>query len=433
MPETTIRPEPPAPESPPAIGVVSWCVFDWANSAFNTVVGTFVFSVYFTRAVAESEIAGTAQWSRALAVAGLCVAVLSPVFGAIADRVGTRKPWLAVFVAITVATTAAMWSVRPTPEWVTFALVSMVIASVAFELCNVFYNAMLPHLVPEARIGRVSGWGWGLGYAGGLCCLVIALLGFVQAENPWFGVSTAEAANIRASAPLVAVWFALFALPLFAFTPDQERSGARLGQAIREGLAVLWQTVREVRQYADIARLLVASALYREGLNTLFAFGGIYAAGTFGMTFEQIIVFAIALNVTAGLGATGFGWIDDWIGPKRTIVVSLIGLIGFGMALLLVTSQLWFWVLALGLGIFVGPAQAASRSFMARLAPTDMTNEMFGLYALAGKATAFLGPLALGLATETFASQRAGMATIIVFFTAGLAVLANVRPIGAAR
>lgn len=416
------------------LAIASWCLYDWANSAFNTVIGTFIFSVYFTRAVAADDITGTAQWSRAIAAAGLAVAVLSPMLGAIADRTGRRKPWLALFTAITVVGTALLWWVKPTPESVMPALVLVAVTTVAFELAGVFYNAMLPALATPDRLGRVSGWGWGLGYFGGLACLVVALFGLVKASEPLFGlVGTADQANVRATAWLVALWYGVFALPLFIWTRDPPGTGASAGTAVREGLRTLAETLRSLPRHGNVLRYLIASAFYRDGLNTLFAFGGIYAAGTFGMSFEQIVVFAIALNVASGLGAVAFAWVDDWIGARPTILISLAGLIGFGVPLLLVESQTGFWVLALGLGVFVGPAQAAGRSLMARLAPPGMEAEMFGLYSLTGKAVSFLGPLALGWATAAFASQRAGMATIIAFFAIGFLGMLSVRGVGKAR
>jgi UMF1 family MFS transporter len=172
---------------------------------------------------------------------------------------------------------------------------------------------------------------------------------------------------------------------------------------------------------------LVASALVRDGLATLFAFGGIYAAGSFGMSFQEILLFGLALNATAAAGAAGFAWIDDRIGAKPTILLSLSALLGFGTGILLVHDKEWFWGLALGLGVFVGPVQAAGRSLLARMAPAGMVTEMFGLYSLSGRAAAFLGPLALGTATAAFASQRAGMATILGFFLAGLLLMLTVR------
>ncbi|WP_035693480.1 MFS transporter [Azospirillum halopraeferens] len=408
--------------------IAAWCLYDWAMSAFNTVISTFVFSVYFMRAVAADEVAGTAQWSRAMAAAGITIAVLSPVLGAIADRAGRRKPWLGVLTLMCIACTVALWWVRPDPSYALMALVLVAVATIAFELANVFYNAMLPAIAPPAMIGRVSGWGWGVGYFGGLACLVVSLFGLVQAEAPLFGLIPADdQANVRATALLVAVWYGLFALPLFLRVPDTPASGLGLGASVREGLATLRRTVAEVRRYGQILRFLIASAFYRDGINTITAFGGLYAAGTFGMSFQEIVIFAIALNVVAGAGAIGFAWIDDWIGSKRTILISVAGLMVTGVPLLLVTETASFWVLALGLGFFFGPAQAAGRSLMARLSPPTMQAEMFGLYNLSGRVVGIFGPLALGLATEAFASQRAGMASILVFFALGFILMLTVR------
>ncbi len=407
--------------------IVSWCLYDWANSAYPTVVTTFVFGAYFTKAVAVTPEAGTAAWGYAVGTAGLAVALLGPVLGAGADQAGRRKPWLAVFTAAGALTTALLWFTLPDPHYVVWALVFVALSSIAFEFGMVFYNAMLPDLVGPDRVGRVSGWGWGLGYAGGLACLVIALFGFVQAEPPLFGVSTEAAGHVRAVTLLAAAWFALFALPLFAFTPDRPALQLGVMQAVGEGFAALRETLRQIRNYAAIVRFLVARMFYADGLVTLFAVGGIYAAGTFGMSFGEVIQFGIALNVTAGIGAFVFAWADDRIGAKPVIVIALLALILLGAAALVVSSKTAFWAIGMALGVFVGPAQAASRSLMARLAPPQMRTEMFGLYALSGKATAFLGPLAFGFATDLFDSQRAGMATILVFLSAGLVLLLPVR------
>jgi len=406
---------------------LSWCLYDWANSAFPTVITTFVFAAYFTKGIAADEVTGTAQWGVAMSLSGLAIALAAPVLGAIADHGGRRKPWIAAFTALCVALTALLWFARPDPSFALYALVLVAAANFAFEMGGVFYNAMLPNLAADGRLGRLSGWAWGIGYAGGLACLLVALAGFVQAENPWLGLDRDAAEHVRATAPLVAVWFALFSLPLFAWTPDAPATGVKPVQAARRGLATLIATLRRIGDYATIARFLLARMIYTDGLNTLFTFGGIYAAGTFGMEFSEIIVFGIGLNVTAGLGAALFAWIDDWAGPKRTILVALVGLAGFGTILVVVESVTLFWAFGLGLGVFVGPAQAASRSFMARLAPPHLRAEMFGLYAFSGKATAFIGPALLAWATAATGSQRWGMATILVFFVVGGLLLLAVR------
>jgi len=411
--------------------LVAWSLYDWANSAFPTVITTFVFAAYFTQAVAASPELGTAQWSRAQSAAALVVALLSPVLGAVADRGGRRKPWLLAFTLLCVGATALLWFVRPAPAYVPRALVLVALATVGFELATVFYNAMLPDLAAKERVGRWSGWGWGVGYAGGLGCLVLVLVGFVQTDAPWFGVGAADAANVRATALLVAAWFALFALPLFLLVREKPGPAVPLSAAIGGGLRALAQTVREMRRHRAAALFLLAQMLYADGLVTLFAFGGIYAAGTFKMPLGEVIQFGILLNVTAGLGAACFAPLDDRIGPKRTILWALTGLLVCGGAVLLVESKTLFWIFGAFLGIFVGPAQAASRSMMARLAPAEMRAEFFGLLALSGKATAFLGPAVLGSATLYFNSQRAVMATILLFWLAGFALLLGVRGIRA--
>jgi UMF1 family MFS transporter len=407
--------------------LASWCLYDWANSAFPTVILTFVFATYFTQAVASDLVTGTAQWGFALTVSGAILAVGSPVLGAIADRTGARKPWLATFTALSVATTAGLWFVGPSTAFVALALVLVVLSNCGFEFGTVFYNAMLPDLVPASRIGRLSGWGWGIGYAGGLVCLVIALFVLIKPEIPPFGLAKANAEHVRAAAILCALWFALFSLPILLWTPDRPSRRVRLSQAVTEGVATLLHTLRNVRHHRAVALYLIAQMIYTDGLNTLFAFGGIYAAGTFSMSLEEVLMFGIALNVTAGIGAIGFAWIDDWIGSKKTIAIGLVAVTLLGAAILVAHDKTQFWILGSALGVFFGPIQAASRSLMAHLSPAEVRTEMFGLYALTGKATAFLGPMVLGWATLASGSQRVGMATVLVFFIAGLALLLRVR------
>lgn len=407
--------------------VAAWCVYDWANSAFPTVIGTFVFSAYFTQAVAADTVSGTALWSRAVTVSAILIAVLSPVFGAIADATGRQKPWLAVFTVVCALACSMLWFVKPDPSWALFALIAFTIANASFEFATVFYNAMLPDLVAPARLGRVSGWGWGLGYAGGLTCLVIVLFGFIQTETPLFGLDKDSAEHVRASGPIAGLWYALFALPLFFLVPDGARSVLTASQAVTSGLSTLWKSFQNVRHYKNIVTYLIARMIYTDGLNTMFLFGGIYAAGTFGMPISEVIIFGIALNVTAGLGAAGFAWIDDWIGAKKTILIALVALTLIGLGMVLTDNKTVFWGLGMALGTFFGPAQAASRSLMARLAPAEVRTEMFGLYALSGKATAFLGPLVLGIVAEATGSQRAGIATVLAFLIVGGVMLLAVR------
>nr|WP_153343872.1 MFS transporter [Roseospira navarrensis] len=411
-------------------------MYDWANSAFPTVIATFVFSAYFTKAVAETPEQGTTLWAWATALSGLLIAILSPTLGAIADRGRRRKPWLAAFSLLTIVSSGLLYFVAPDPSFALLGLLLVVIANTAFEVGIVFYNALLPAVASERWLGRISGWAWGLGYAGGLAGLVIALFLFVQADPPPFGLDPGEDAleNIRATCLLVAVWYAAFAWPLFLWVPDgapdEDRPTARLPvlATVRQGLATLWASLRTLpRRDPNLLRFLIARMLYTDGLNTLFAFGGIYAAGTFGMGFDQIVLFGIAMNIAAGLGAAAFAWVDDWIGSRATVIIGLLGMTGFGIGILLVEDVTWFWILGLSMSVFFGPVQAPSRTLMARLAPPEMRAEMFGLFALSGRITAFMGPLVLGWVVALTGSQRLGMASILLFLIPGLLLMLTVR------
>lgn len=404
--------------------VAAWCLYNWANHAFPAVITTFVFATYFTQMVASDPVTGTAWWGHAQAVAGVVIAILSPVLGSIADLTGRRKIWLAAFSILAVLTIAALWYVTPSPSSALLGLTLVATATVAFEIATVFYNALLPEIAPPTHIGRISGWGWGLGYVGGILCLGIVLVVFVQADPPPFGLDKTAAENVRAVAPFSALWYAVFAVPLFLIVAEPAGAKSSMGLAIRRGLTDLATTAASLwRSQRFVVWFLLAQMIYTDGLTTLFAFGGIYAAGTFGMQMSEVIVFGIALNMTAAIGALGFAWIDDWIGARRTIAISLTAITALSAGLLVIESKLWFWALALVLGVFFGPAQAASRSMIARLAPPSHRAQMFGLFSLSGRVTAFVGPAVLAWTTAAAGSQRAGMATILAFFVTGLLLL----------
>jgi UMF1 family MFS transporter len=406
---------------------VSWALYDCGNSAFSAVIVTFVFATYFSQGIALNPVDGTADWGWAMTVSALAVAVLSPIFGAIADIGGRRKPWLVVFTLATILGSALLWFSQPHHDFIVYTLIVVVLANICFEIASVFYNAMLPELVDDDHMGRLSGWGWGLGYIGGLACLVFALFAFVQAPRPLFGLDTESAEQVRVVGPLVAVWLLVFSIPIVLFTPDTKSTGVPWGEAVRRGLKQLHGTFVNLWDHRQTALFLLARMIYTDGLNTLFAFGGIFAAGAFGMPMAEVIKFGILLNVTAGIGALGFAWVDDWIGAKPTILIALAGLVVTGGIAIAVQDVTWFWIAGAFLGIFVGPAQAASRSLMGRIAPPEMRGEMFGLYALSGKASAFLGPFVLATVTYWTASQRLGMATILAFFAVGGILLALMR------
>ncbi len=411
--------------------ILSWCLYDWGNSAFATVIITFVFSVYFARVMVGDETAGAAQWSAAIAVSGAIIAVLSPFLGAIADYYGSRKPWIWFFTLIFAAATAFLYLGEPQagPHNILFVLALLVLANTAFEVALVFNNAMLPQIAPRDYIGRVSGWAWGMGYAGGLVCLILSLVCLVGIGDrpPLVSLPTGASENIRAVGPLVAVWVMIFTLPMMFYTKDMPRTSLPMAKAVGLGIRQLGDTLLTIRHHGNMVRFLISSAIYRDGLNTLFAVGGLYAAGTFGMSFQEILFFAIGLNITAGLGAAGFAGMDDLKGSRQTVILSLCGLLFSGLAVLMVQDKILFIGLAMVMGLFIGPVQSASRTMAVRLSHPDHVGQTFGLYSLTGRVVSFFGPAAYALATYVFDSQRAGMAMILLFWLVGLVILWTVR------
>jgi UMF1 family MFS transporter len=415
----------PAAWSLAAPRVLAWIAYDWAFSAFNTVVVTFIIATYFVQAVAPDAATGTAQWAATQATAGVVIALLAAPLGVLADLGGHRRALLIGFTVVLAACTALLWFIRPGPADAMLALALVGIATVCSEITGVFYNAMLPELAPPGRIGLLSGIAWGAGYLGGIVCLGACLFVLINPVPPLFGLDAHTAEPVRATALLAGAWILVFAWPLLVTAG--RGGGLPWRIALTRGLAGLKDTLRDALADRALVRFLLARMLYTDGLTTLFAFGAIYAAGQFGMDTKQVLLLGILLNLTGGIGAVVFAFVDDWIGPKPTVLISLAALCGLSTAILLVEHVSTFWVLAMGLGVFVGPAQAASRSLMARMAPAEARNAQFGLFALSGRVTGFVGPTALGAVTAIAHSQRAGMAVIVLLLAGGGALLAGLR------
>ena len=402
-----------------------WALYDWANSPFTTVVTTFIFAAYFAEAIAADKTAGASQWAFMQGAAAFAVAILSPVLGSIADHGKGRKAWIVFWTLVMVAASAALWWGAPGAGSTALVLTAAFVGVVAFEMGIVFYNAMLPGLAPPSHLGRLSGWSWGLGYIGGLACLVMLLFVFIQPEAAPFGLDRAAAEHVRISGPAVALWVLVFSLPLFFLTADTPGAGLPLGRSVGAGLRELRNTLVNVRRHRNIARFLIARIFYIDGLNTIFAVGAIYAAAVFGMSIEEVLTFGILVNITAGIGAFAFAWLDDRLGPKPTVLIGVAGVAACGIPMLLTGDKTWFYILGGIMGVFFGPAQAASRSLMGRLAPRGREAEMFGLYAFAGKSTAFLGPWLYGVVVLA-AGHRWGMATVMPFLIVGALILLKV-------
>ena len=404
----------------------SWCFYDFGNSAFTTLVITFIYSTYFTKAIAENEIDGTYLWSQAIAITAVIVSLLSPILGAIADKGGYRKIFLTLTTYMSIGATALLFF--PIKGQILFALILVVIANVNFELGGVFYNAYLPEIVSRKKIGRISGIGWGAGYLGGLLAMLVAMVGFVSPDVPWFGLNIDTGEHIRATNILVAAWFFIFTLPAILYLKEKKvESANRIGIVVLNSIQELKKTFQEIKIYKNTVRFLISRLIYNDGLVTIFAFGAIYASGTFGFTFNEIMIFGIVLNIAAGSGAFLMGYIDDVIGGKLTIQISLIGLMIAVLLAVFANSKLLFWVSGIIVGLFAGPNQSASRSLMGRLTPPDKINEFYGFFAFSGKLTSFLGPMLLGIFTKYFSSQRYGVAVVFIFFFVGFLLMRNVN------
>ena len=399
----------------------SWACYDFANSPFTTLVLTFVYATYFTQAIATDPITGTVLWSRAIALSALIAGVCSPILGYFVDRLGYRKNWLIFFTVICAAATVGLYGVLP--GQVATALILIVIANTAYELAMVFYNAFLPDITPVERIGRISGYGWGLGYLGGLLVLVFVLIAFVRPDVPWFGVTKIDGQNIRVTNVVVAAWLVVFSVPFVFWVPEVKPPISQRKIYFLSSLSQLHITFRRILKYKEVCRVLIARFIFNNGLVTIFLFGGIYAAESFGFTLQEVLIFGIALNVAAGFGAFLMGYLDDLFGGKKTIIISLVGLVLAVALAVLTSSKLMLWVSGMVIGVFSGPNQSASRSLMARLVPSDSQAQFFGFYAFSGKFTAFLGPLLFGIITQWTGSQRWGLSVVLVMLFLGMLIM----------
>ncbi len=410
------------PESAPK-RIWSWAFFDFANSAFGTLVLTFVFNSYFVRVIAPSETEGTTLWGNTVAIASVLIAILSPMLGAAADAFGWKKRFLTITLVTASLATAALYF--PGKGDVMLALFLFGLALVATELSIVFNNAFLPEIAPKEKHGKVSGQAFALGYAGGLICLLIALVGFLpENSEPWFGLDKETGQHIRATNVLVGVWFLVFSIPILLWVKERKLPQHPEGFLVvaRQSFGRMADTFQHLRQYRQLFWMLIARLFYNDGLVAIFSFGGIYATVVFGFTFQDLMVFGIALNVCSGIGSLIFSFIEDRIGSRITIVISLVALVAATTVALFITSKEGFWACAIGIGLFLGPNQSASRAYLSRLTPPEKANEFFGFFAFSGKATAFMGPLLYGQMVGTFDSQRAGMAVIPVLMIIGMLV-----------
>jgi UMF1 family MFS transporter len=412
--------------------VVAWAFWDWGSSAINAVATTFVFTVYLTSKSFGNSDTVSAQLGWALAIAGIIVALLAPVTGQRSDASGRRKLWLAINTAVVVLALLLMVFVKADPSFLLLGLILLAAGTVFYEFANVNYNAILNQISTPKTVGKISGFGWGMGYVGGIVLLLIVYFGFISPKVGLFGVTSADGWSVRITMLVAAIWFAVFALPVLFAVPELKVPDAAKRKnpgffasyvVLGRDIARLWRTSRQTLFF------LIASAVFRDGLTGVFTFGGVLAAGTFGFSSGQVIIFAIVANLVAGAATISTGALDDRFGPKPVIVVSLIGLIVFGISVFIFSGggASVFWIFGLLLCLFVGPAQSASRSFLARVIPAGREGEVYGLYATTGRAATFLAPTAFALFVTLGGSQIWGILGIILVLAIGLGLLLPVH------
>ena len=430
--------------------VLAWAMWDWGSAAFNAVIVTFVFSVYLTDSVGKDleEPFSAATWlSIAIALAGLVIALTAPVMGQRADRGGRRRRSLAIWTYLTIVLTALMFLVDadvPNP-WFWIGLVLLAVGSITFEFAEVSYFAMLRQVSTPATVGRVSGFGWAMGYFGGIFLLLAAFLGFISGdgdERGLLGITVDGGLNVRMVCLVAAVWFAVFALPVLLKVPENrpkvpggdgptrrdDDNDDDTGVGIVESYLILWADLKALwRRDRRTVKFLVASAIFRDGLAGVFTFGAILAVTVYGLAPGDVLIFGVAANIVAALGAVAAGYLDDRLGPKTVIIGSLVAMLLTMTVLLFVDGTTMFWIFGLLMCLFVGPAQSASRSFLARLVPPASDGQMFGLYATTGRAVSFLAPSLFAVFTAVFAADRAGIAGIALVLLVGLLLLLPVR------
>lgn len=410
--------------------VTAWAFWDFGSAAFNAVLVTFIFSVYLTDSVGADlpgPLSASTWYGIAMAVGGAVIALTAPVVGQRADARGHRLRAVRTWTLVTVALMLSLVLVGDdAPGYFWLGVTVMAVASVTFQFAEVGYFAMLNQVSTEKTVGRVSGFGWAMGYFGGIILLLICYVGFIAGDGDTrglLGITTDNGWNVRLVALLAAVWFAAASVPLFRRMPEitadaTAPTGWRASyRALFHDLATLWRTDRKSVWF------LVSSAVFRDGLAGVFTFGAILAVSVYGLSDADVLIFGVGANVVAAVGALLAGRLDDRIGPVPVIAVSLVLMVADALVLFIVDGPAMFWVFGLILCLFVGPAQSASRSYLSRICPPGQEGQMFGLYATTGRAVSWLAPAAFAVFTAIAGNDRAGILGIGLILLVGVALL----------
>lgn len=390
-----------------------YSLYDFANSAFTTVIITFVFSNYFAESIVQDMVNGQAYWGWAIAISGLCIAFSGPFLGNLADQKNLNSIILKTSTYLCILFTAALWFAKPSSEYILFTLIIVCLANYFYELSSIFYNSLLIHSADKQNVGKVSGFAFALGYLGGIITLILTIILLIQSN---YLIDLDQKINFRSSAIFVALWFLIFSYPLLNQTKYKKVEPNKMkSNSLKK---ILWNN-----GLTNTARFLFARLLYADGLNTIFVMGGIFAVGVFKLSINELLMMSVLMNVAALIGASFGGYFNDKYNSKKTISFSLICLIFFSILIIFTNSKINFFIFSFFLGLFIGPIQSASRVMITKLIKIEDQNKAFGLFATSGKLTSFFGPFLVGTITFIAENQRIGFASILLLLFFGWIIL----------
>ena len=403
--------------------ILNFALYDFANSAFTTIIITFIFSTYFAKQIAPNPVLGQSYWGWAIGTTGILVAIIGPILGSYADKKNFTEFFIKLFTILCISLTTLLWFSKPSEKYLLFTLIIVALANFFYELSLIFYNSILKRISKTSDLGKSSGFSFALGYIGGILILIICIKIFIDNDVLPFGLSKENSENIRATSIVVAVWYLIFSIPfLFSLKKKINNKIELSSDNIKKIKDLIWNNGLN-----NLGKFLIARMLYADGLNAIIVMGGIFAVGVFNLEIKDLLILSILMNVTAFIGAIVGGYANDKFSSKSVIIFSLLGLIISSSIILFVKSQLFFLIFAAINGFFIGPIQSASRVFITKSIDENNQASGFGLFALSGKLTSFIGPLLVSTITYISSSQRIGFSSAIILLLIGLLILLKVK------
>ena len=396
-------------------------LFDWATSPIPTIHTTFIFSVYFVNSIADNS--GSFYWGLIIGIAGVLTAFLGPLLGSFSDKKGIRKKTLFILVLIGFLATSLLWFAKPNEKYFLYAIVFSFISILSMELIFVSYNSLLKKVSDKNDYGKISGLSWCSGYIGGISALIICLVLFIFPTELPFNISKDQGGDVRSCMVFISIWLIVFSIPIFLYVEEPKKNVTQ-----KNTINYLIEGFKIIVKNKTLLRYFIARVFYFDALVTIFAFGGIYASKVFNFSQIEILYFAILINVSAALGAILGGFFDDKFSPFKVIKISILGIIFFGIILLLINDKNLFWLVSFSLGIFIGPLQSSSRVLLTKIIPEERGGQFFGFAIFSGKVTSFLGPLIYGIIATSLNSQKFAMTFVILLFIISIVLIGNKEP-----